>query len=128
MGKMAEWFEGRSSGFRETSNPELRTSDRAFLAYLARHAPRFMDAGGLFQHSAKRLQHQPESISKIVPPDNGFRPLLSKTGFNQSLLACNQLKFQVMYSDWDSSSPCRADPVQKPRRELPHKTALSRRA
>ena len=31
-----------------TSNPELRTSDRAFLAHLARHASRFMAAADFF--------------------------------------------------------------------------------
>src|SRR5437899_3219329 len=38
-----------------TSNSELRTSDRAFLACLSIHASRSMAAGGLFQHPARSL-------------------------------------------------------------------------
>jgi hypothetical protein len=58
----------------------------------------------------QRLQHQ--RVNSDLNSHNAFWPLLSRQDF-QSLRACNQLKFQVMYSDWDSSSPCRADPVQK---------------
>ena len=45
-------FEVRSSRFSELSNPELRTSDSAFLACLALRAARSMAAGGVFQHPA----------------------------------------------------------------------------
>src|SRR4029077_7550483 len=50
-------FEVRSSRF-----SELRTSDRAFLAYLPLHALRLRDAGGIFQHPAHaghRTDHAP---------------------------------------------------------------------
>ena len=53
-----------------TSNPELRTSGRTFLACLARPALRFMDAGGLFQHPARAV---PELLRKAAP----YAPLVT---------------------------------------------------
>ena len=49
---------------------------------------------------------------QVINSDNGFCPLLSETGLNQSIPVSNQLKLQVMYSDWDSSSPGFVNHVQ----------------
>src|SRR6266404_8786875 len=53
-----------------TSDPELRTSGRAFLACLALHASRAMAAGGLFQHPARSLSDiAVRGEAKEVRPD-----------------------------------------------------------